>query len=62
MVIFALSFGLGGGPGVVHDPGLLDEKHAEQVDRLFRASALMRSKWDQRHGEQTYERKPSPRL
>jgi len=30
------------------------EKHAEQVDRLFRASALMRSKWDQRHGEQTY--------
>lgn len=27
---------------------------AEQVDRLFRASGLMRPKWDEKRGEQTY--------
>lgn len=27
---------------------------AAQVDRLFRASGLMREKWDERHGGQTY--------
>jgi hypothetical protein len=27
---------------------------ASQLDRLFRQSGLMREKWDQRHGEQTY--------
>jgi hypothetical protein len=25
-----------------------------QIDRLFRASGLMRKKWDERHGQQTY--------
>ena len=29
-------------------------KDAGQIDRLFRQSALMREKWDQLHGEQTY--------
>jgi putative DNA primase/helicase len=29
-------------------------RDAEQIDRLFRQSALMRPKWDTRHGEQTY--------
>lgn len=27
---------------------------ADQVDRLFRGSALMRDKWDEMHGDQTY--------
>lgn len=29
-------------------------KDAAQIDRLFRCSGLMRPKWDERHGEQTY--------
>lgn len=29
-------------------------KDERQLDRLFRRSGLMRSKWDERHGEQTY--------
>ncbi len=29
-------------------------KDAAQLDRLFRQSGLMRSKWDEQHGEQTY--------
>jgi hypothetical protein len=29
-------------------------KDAAQIDRLFRRSGLMRPKWDERHGEQTY--------
>jgi hypothetical protein len=29
-------------------------KDSSQIDRLFRASGLMRPKWDQFHGEQTY--------
>lgn len=29
-------------------------RNAEQMDRLFRSSALIRSKWDERHGAETY--------
>jgi primase-polymerase (primpol)-like protein len=29
-------------------------KDAAQIDRIFRTSGLMRDKWDERHGEQTY--------
>ena len=29
-------------------------KDADQIDRLFRRSGLMRKKWDESHGEQTY--------
>src|SRR5262249_6487500 len=29
-------------------------KDAAQIDRIFRRSGLMRDKWDERHGEQTY--------
>jgi hypothetical protein len=29
-------------------------KDASQIDRLFRRSGLMRPKWDEQHGEQTY--------
>lgn len=29
-------------------------KDAAQIDRLFRSSGLMRPKWDEQHGEQTY--------
>ncbi|MBC8350468.1 MAG: hypothetical protein H8E66_00680, partial [Planctomycetes bacterium] len=29
-------------------------KDAEQIDRLFRQSGLMREKWDEQHGEQSY--------
>ena len=29
-------------------------KDAAQIDRLFRRSGLMRPKWDEQHGEQTY--------
>lgn len=29
-------------------------KNPEQIDRLFRMSGLMRDKWDQKHGSQTY--------
>ena len=29
-------------------------KDAAQIDRLFRRSGLMRPKWDELHGEQTY--------
>lgn len=29
-------------------------KDAEQIDRLFRQSGLMRDKWDEQHGEQSY--------
>lgn len=29
-------------------------RRAEQMDRLFRRSGLMRPKWDERHGTQTY--------
>lgn len=29
-------------------------KDAGQIDRLFRRSGLMRAKWDEQHGEQTY--------
>ena len=29
-------------------------KDAAQIDRLFRQSGLMRDKWDELHGEQTY--------
>ena len=29
-------------------------KDAAQIDRLFRQSGLMRTKWDESHGEQTY--------
>ncbi|HQL55528.1 MAG TPA: hypothetical protein PLQ87_12535, partial [Phycisphaerae bacterium] len=29
-------------------------KDAAQIDRLFRRSGLMREKWDEQHGEQTY--------
>jgi hypothetical protein len=29
-------------------------RHAQQIDRLFRQSRLMREKWDERHGEKTY--------
>jgi len=29
-------------------------KDAAQIDRLFRCSGLMRAKWDERHGEETY--------
>ena len=29
-------------------------KDAAQIDRLFRRSGLMRAKWDEQHGEQTY--------
>jgi len=29
-------------------------KDATQIDRLFRSSGLMRPKWDEQHGEQTY--------
>lgn len=29
-------------------------KDGTQIDRLFRRSGLMRPKWDERHGEQTY--------
>src|SRR5262249_15434554 len=29
-------------------------RDADQIDRLFRQSALMRPKWDERHGAQTY--------
>jgi hypothetical protein len=29
-------------------------KDAAQIDRLFRRSGLMRDKWDEQHGEQTY--------
>lgn len=29
-------------------------RDSAQLDRLFRASALMRGKWDERHGAQTY--------
>ena len=29
-------------------------KDSQQLDRLFRASGLMRPKWDERHGDQTY--------
>ncbi len=28
--------------------------NAQQMDRLFRRSGLMRAKWDEKHGEQTY--------
>ena len=28
---------------------------AEQIDRIFRQSALMRDKWDERHGADTYQ-------
>jgi putative DNA primase/helicase len=31
-------------------------KDAAQLDRLFRRSGLMRSKWDEKHGAQTYGR------
>lgn len=30
------------------------ERDPEAVDRIFRSSALYRSKWDERHGEMTY--------
>lgn len=30
------------------------ERDAETVDRIFRSSALYRSKWDEQHGEMTY--------
>ena len=30
------------------------QKNAEQMDRIFRNSALMREKWDKRRGSQTY--------
>ncbi len=29
-------------------------KDADQIDRMFRGSGLMRDKWDERHGKQTY--------
>jgi hypothetical protein len=29
-------------------------KDAGQIDRMFRTSGLMRAKWDERHGQQTY--------
>lgn len=29
-------------------------KDPEQIDRIFRRSKLMRSKWDEKHGEKTY--------
>jgi len=29
-------------------------KNAEQIDRLFRQSGLMRDKWDEQHGKDTY--------
>ena len=29
-------------------------KDAAQIDRIFRRSGLMREKWDERHGQQTY--------
>ncbi len=30
------------------------EREPAAIDRIFRTSALMRTKWDQKHGEQTY--------
>ena len=30
------------------------QRRPEQIDRLFRSSALMRSKWDSRRGTETY--------